>query len=260
MTDKAGSTAHLTEDEIMDLLQSDSGRAAEDDELLQHLRRCDLCERTFAERAGRMERLRAGPIPRWEPGRGFVLDASPPPRERARAPSVARRIVAWVPIAAAAAVLAMIVVPSLRGPRDSTPSRPYWMPVDGDLLALRSSGDPNLDDLGSALDAYRAGDAANAARLLEAVTVETELDELRRIYLASALVLSGQPARAAEVLAGIDLDTVPMPWRDRAWFTLHKAYAALGRRDEARAIAGRLRDSPEVGDRVRAEISAGEQE
>lgn len=232
--------AHPGEDALIDLAHGlVVGHAARP--LLVHLATCADCERLFREISGRRERLLAEGAP--TPGR------SNPSMER-------RRVWPWL---AAAAMLAVAVAAPLLVDRKHPVLIDALLPAEGETTLMRS-GDhvAGLDSFIEALEVYRARDPRLAARLFREADVPEGYDGLRRLYLASALLLVGEPDESLAVLETLNVDTLPQPWRDEARWVAYLGLRERGDAEAARPRLEQLADSPgEIGDRARRELQSG---
>ena len=120
----------------------------------------------------------------------------------------------WWSLAGVGAVAILLVRP-WSGGEAMAPDPTLWIPVDRTQVFSRSPGDA-FSQLDQALVAYADRDAERAAQLLEAIQLEGGLEDLRQVYLAGAYYQLGRFDEAAEVLAGLDLTTLPQPWRAEA--------------------------------------------
>lgn len=197
-------SGHISEDRLTDLALKLLD-AAESDRALTHLRACADCENRFRDLSHEAEllRLRSHRVPR---------DTAAPPRAR-------RPAVFWAGAAAAAAVLLLVVFALAR--RQTGDTLDYWLPVDAESVVFRSAGpaggDPRLSE---AIDAYRRRDTSRVVRLLQQRPIPDGYEPLS-LVLASALVWERRHAEARGVLDEFEIDTLPLPARDRArWILL----------------------------------------
>jgi hypothetical protein len=210
---------HPSEDRLIDL----AARLLAPDveaETLRHLENCPACESSF---------------------RSICRDAE---IARLRGP-VARRSPRWRWAAAAAAVILIAVSTTLwirtTGRSDTTA---YWFPVGIETVGLRT-GEPAGDEqiYRDAVEAYSRRDPARVVALLGNRPIPEALDPLK-IMLASALVKTGEPAKAEALLTELRIETVPQPDRDRASWILFCALTAEDKRAEARTVAETLASRP----------------
>ena len=210
--------AHLSDDRLIDLARGLLPPQAEP-ELLGHLESCPLCEDRFRRTCkeaeiGRLRRLRA-------------------PRQRSPW---------WIGAAAAAALIAAFVLLWDRSPAPS-PSA-YWFPLAIERVGLRTGeSDPQAAAFEAAAEAYRRRDPERVVALLRGREIPEAHDPLK-IVLASALVKTGEPAAARQILHRLRIETLPQPDRDRARWILYAALVAEGRNDQARALAADLASRP----------------
>jgi hypothetical protein len=156
-----------------------------------------------------------------------------------------------VAMLATAAVLALLLQPVRREAEEPLPAA--WIPVETEFVHLRSASG-QVSALAKGLQAYRRRDAGEAIALLQPLSLPEGLDDLRRVVLASALVVHGDPDAAASELRGLDVPTLPQPWRDRAQWV---SYLILRRQDrdvQADAILRTLETTEgDIGRRARIE-------
>lgn len=115
---------------------------------------------------------------------------------------------AWLVAPAVAASLALMF---WFGPRQG--DELYWLPVD-EAMTLQRSGYEADDHLSQGLVLYATGDLIEAVAALQKAEVQGAVEDLRNLYLASALINVGQTEDAHEILLNMDLDLLPHPWRD----------------------------------------------
>lgn len=252
-------TRHLTEDDCLDLLRGLLDKTRHD-AALEHLGTCAACERMFAAHAAREERLRArgglavrpdGSVA-VEPGTTAGSTAEPADtRGRPRVFPFRRYFRAAAVAAAAAAVILMFVLPGTLQPPD-TPGL-HSLPGPGEQVYLRGEPRPDMPDvLRSGIDAYSRGELRSAVELLIGATVSGQRENLRRIYLGSALARLGDFEAAVAALEPVPFRTVPDPWAGEGRWTLYVAYAASGQTSEAEALLNELSREPgPFGDRAR---------
>ncbi len=157
-----------------------------------------------------------------------------------------------VPVALAAAAMALLLLWPERGPR--SPELP-WLETPGDRIHHRDDPAPPAGDLEAGLEAYARRDPEEAIRRLEAVRAEGARDHLRRIYLGNALARVGRWEEAVEALAPVPLDVVPDPWGMEARWTLFLALRETGRPADADSLLHVLAREPgPVGERARMVI------
>jgi hypothetical protein len=210
---------HPTEDRLIDLAGQLLPPSTEGD-TLRHLESCAPCEERF---------------------RSICRDAE---LARLRAP-IRRRVPRWRwAIAAASLILAAASITVWTRWSDRTDAAAYWFPVDIDTVGLRTGAqDADEQVFHDAVEAYRRHDPARVVALLRDRSIPEALDPLK-IMLASAFVKTGQCARAESLLAGLRIETVPQPDRDRASWILYAALTEEGKHDEAQALLQRLAARP----------------
>jgi hypothetical protein len=222
---------HIAEGRALDLLYGllspDQASAT-----LAHLKRCAECEAIFRRSAGERERLRA---------RGLPEPADIQPRRRV-----------WIAAGTGAfAAAAAVAVLFLRA-GDTSDLPAYWIPADRELLTLRSDAGGD-DAIHEGVRAYAARDAERAIELLGGTQVSGGLEDARRIYLASALTRAGRHRQALATLAGLDLATMPVPWRGDALWIQAEALLATGQRERADSLHTLLQREPgSAGDLARS--------
>ena len=244
---------HPTDDDLLnlahELLEPGAARG-----LLDHLRTCAPCETRF--------RVAAQDRDFWLGRRPDAVPAAPAhPVVRGGAPgrmATLHSFPRWAtPVAAAAALALVVLAPSLR----HNPARHAdagWLPVTHEHTLLRT---PALENAGAGLDralgVYRSGDAAEALRELTALTIPPEAvfeSSLRQLYLASALVLNARPEDALRTLDGLDVPTLPEPWKRWARWTRYLAARDAHHDQAAQALLAELATaSNDVGAQARAE-------
>ena len=228
----ARQTPHASDDRLIDLavglLPAQEATAS-----LAHLGTCAACEQRFREIAGERARI-----------------------EAEREPAVAGPRWTWV--AGAASVAAVLLIGLLSISREPTRSGPpaYWLPTDREATVLRADVEPeSTAEQARALSVYRSRDAARAATMLREARVSESHERLRDLYLASALELSGEPARAAEVLERLDETGLPEPWRSQARWVEYRVACAIGDAVRAERKLQELRSaSGEIGRLARLEV------
>jgi hypothetical protein len=212
-------SAHVSHDRLIDLA---AGLVAEPDAgtLLAHLRECGACEDRF---------------------RAICADLE---RSRLTSPRVSRRAVAtWAAVAIAASLLGVVALSPLARRAAGTPEA-YWLPVPSEAIDLRSipqGGDGAL--FAEATESYRKQDASRVVKLLSGREIP-ESQDLLKLMLASALIKTGEPAAAQELLDALGIDTLPPPYRDRARWVRLAAWRAQSKRAEAEADACALAGEP----------------
>lgn len=257
--------SHPSDDQVLDLILDLLPREREE-QLLDHMSRCPACERRMLRQAAEKERLASGSVP------ADMLRAMAEARERqareapqgSHAPSMIERARGWfgsrrpirvlLPVGGGVAVLALLAFvlvsrerPAARGPEAT------WLPAGAALVQRGgSSGSAISGRLADGLDAYNRHDLAEAIRNLEEATVPLEQEAFRRLYLASALTLSGRDAEAVRTLHGVTMEYLPEPWATEGYWTLLVALRGSGRRESADSLRQVLGSYPgEIGERVR---------
>jgi hypothetical protein len=249
-------TRHITEDDCLDLLHGLLNEKQRD-AALEHLGTCATCEQMFARHAAHEERVRARGNLTVRPDGSVVTE----PRSAAGSPAETRGQTRVFPIrryfrvaavaAAAAAVILMFVLPGTLQPPD-TPEL-HSLPAPGEQIYLRSDpGTDTGDALQSGIDAYTSGELQLTVELLGGATASGQKENLRRIYLGSALARLGDFEAAVGTLEPVPFHTVPDPWAGEGRWTLYVAYAATGQASEAEALLIELSREPGAfGDRAR---------
>lgn len=232
------SVAHPGEDRLIDLASHLLAPEAAS-ETLKHLASCPPCEDRFREicRDAELAKLRKGVVsraPRWR----------------------------FAAIAASVIVLTGSIALWTRWGERSMAAA-YWFPVDTETVGLRA-GTPEGDEkiVHDAVAAYRRHDPARVVGLLHDRTLPEALDPVK-IMLASALVKTGEAAKAEALLSELRIETLPQPDRDRASWILLAALEAEGKRAEARAVAEALAAQPgefsEAARRVAARLGEADE-
>lgn len=192
---------HARDEELLELAHELSQPSVRR-RLLRHLRACASCEQRFLDEVRRRERLRA------RAGVALADPAAGAPRAR----SPARKLALGLSL-----VAALVLAWPFLAPHTARGHEPdYGLPVDAPTR-WRSSGDaPDAGRLARALEAYAAGELAQARELLEGAREEGGRESARRLFLASCLARAGEEREARELLATIALEELPEPWRGRA--------------------------------------------
>lgn len=207
--------------------------------LLKHLHSCAACEERFRKIVAEHERLAAEGLP------PFLA------KGRQKSAWFSKKGVRWG-AAAAAVVLVFLLLAPLTSLRKTTVTGHYWMPIDAEETLLRvGTTEVDREVFLKALAAYRSHSADEVVALLAGKTIPPEFDSLK-LLMASALLNSGKPHQASEILLGLNLDTMPLPWRDRGKLILAEAFIREGKKEEARLLYESLKNStdPTVRDRV----------
>ncbi len=245
---------HVSEDQCLELIHNLLPEA-ERDAHLAHLSSCATCETRFRSLVTGHERRTARHRLVRDPSGHFVLEpALPVPTEDRSLAGLFRRRRTWgftFGAVAAAALLLLWLLPD-RGLRDH---RLQWLPAVEKLQHVRAEGGGALDaDLLGGLDAYGRRDMPRAIRLLSTAQAQPPYDQLRQVYLSSALAWRGDYTEAAEILAPLPLESIPDPWGAEAMWTLYIAWRECDRFAEAESLLHHLREMPGgVGARAQAE-------
>jgi len=226
---------HLSDDRITDLVLGLLS-AAESEESRAHLRHCAPCEDRFLQACRESEVLRL----RARPAIGsFGKPPSPEAAGRWHAePARAgwRGWVAWGGFAAAAVLLIGILYGlSVRTPSDDLD---YWLPVETAPIVARSGAARAPSQFTEAIEAYARHDTRRVVALLQGQTIPEEQEPLQ-LVLASALVRERRAAEARTLLENLEIETLPLPARDRARWIL---VAALWQEEDHFAADVILRD------------------
>jgi hypothetical protein len=254
--------AHLDEDRLLDLVLGFL-RPAEESACLSHLRECSACEESARSLASdrvrfriRVHESRAAEGASLTPDRGdqgAESRAAHSARQSARVSWWRRPRLVWaVPITAVAIVILMYVPQAGRDVPDRP--EPVWL-RDPTWRIVTSRGETNTQfdpDLRAGFEAYGRRDIAGAVPLLERARAEGDMESLRRIYLGSALVLSGESRRAIGVLRSISAEEIPATLRDETGWTLLVALSGAKETVSADSLLTLLGRQPgAVGDRAR---------
>jgi len=257
-------------------------------EALVHIRICPACESQFQLMAADVESLRASSLPQRSADGKFVLApgspsgqapgeeqirqsprSQPAPRHAARGSMSGLRgaLEAWrtLPMRPArsmramvlgAAAIAVVVAVVLGRRPPSSDDLIYWIPPGREMILVRS-GDDNASthELLAGIHAYEARHLGEAIRILRAAPAADVEDDLRRLYLASALVLDKKHAEALEALGDLDPRTLPQPWRDEIQWVHYIALTGTHQESAARELLDRLAERPgAIGDLARERI------
>ncbi|MGH9869337.1 MAG: hypothetical protein ACREAA_14390 [Candidatus Polarisedimenticolia bacterium] len=209
-------TSHPTDDLLIDL----SLRLLEtggSDSVLDHVRACHGCENRFRELCREQELLRLRPRPTMASGR---LTAPMDTGGEDGTASEGSRLFAWGAGAAFAAVVLLLSIELML--RQAGDPLDYWLPVEAESVVFRSENLFGAKRFSEALDAYGRQDARQVVELLEASPLPDESDyDPLKLVLASALVRERRYAEARALLEKLDIETLPLPARDRArWILL----------------------------------------
>jgi hypothetical protein len=246
---------HPSDDELLSLAHELLEPHAER-ELLAHVRDCAACEERFRTAAHDREFLQAA----WHrrasiaaSHEGLAPVTPLPARSRRRRDFSVR----WTaPVAIAAALALAVLAPSLR--RSADPRAAYWLPVEVEPALLRTPTNVDVQAaLGTALARYGSRDPQSALAALQSLDVPQEAEfetSLRRLYLASALLVNERSAEALVELDRLDAPTLPEPWRRWATWTRYLALRDAHRDTEAAFLLHDLAASAtDVGDLARRE-------
>lgn len=217
-------TRHLNDDACIDILSGALSRE-QAGELLDHTRACPQCEARFRAAAAEYETLSA------QAADTLANPAEPPAialAPRGRRVRRVRRIVAAAGVVAAAAAAVVLLLP--KGP--GAPPE-YWLPAARESIDIRSLPDSGEEQLTDGLAAYDARRLDAALAALATARVSGPFEDIRRIYLASALAIDGRPDEALPVLDGVEVDALPQPWRSQAHWIRALALDASGREEDA---------------------------
>jgi len=162
----------------------------------------------------------------------------------------------WGTAAAAILVLATLGIGRLRtaDPLD------YWLPVESESAVVRS-GDAVADDtaFADAIEAYRRRDTDRVVSLLQSRSLIGRYEPLK-IVLASAMIREGRAAEARDLLVAMQIDTLPLPSRDRARWILVTALRDLEEKPAMRTLLDDLASRPgEFSARARRLLDGWEQ-
>jgi hypothetical protein len=254
---------HPGKDRLIDLIM---GHLPPVDEsaCLSHLRQCGKCERTARVLASELAKFRS------------MAHASPEMDKPAEAETKESTAIlkhgdrnwwkrrswwfspgpAWaIPVAAVA--LMILVFVQREGRRMAGAIEPMWLVNPSSLIVTgRDSAVPALDpDLSTGFEAYARHDLDSAIRSLGRARAETDLEQLRRVYLGNALARKGRPLEAVRILRTIDMDGIPANLRSESRWTLFVALSDAGRASSAESLLTLLgREPGEVGDRARQRL------
>lgn len=237
---------HLDDDTCVDLAAGLIG----DDEaarLLDHAAGCPECEERLRRAVAGFESVRAAGAPARGAGGARRLPTAP-----ARRRFVGSQRALGVVVAALVVVVAAVLW--MAGPfhRAGHNAIVYWLPAASEFRSLRSAAGAD-SAFWSGLDAYDARNTAEAARQLRSAQTSGAYEDLRQIYLASALSLTGHHADALTVLDSVAPDALPDQWRARALWIRYVCLDALDRDAQARMLLRELAALPgPIGDRARA--------
>ena len=189
---------HPDDDRMLDLAHGllEGGEA---DACLTHLKSCPECEQRFrvidCDREYQRAKIAA-----------CVAESNRPPLRWRRLAKIAAGF-AGLGLALTAVLL------------DSPVDAEFWLPVDAETLQLRSgesAARAGGEEWAAALAAYERHEVDEALQRLQEAHVPPEYEDVRSLFLAHVLVLSGRSDEALALLAGLDVPTLPPPWRERA--------------------------------------------
>ena len=268
-----GESLHLEIDRLTDLVH---GLMPPEDRLTarDHLVQCEECEGTFRDLLARHEARQADARPLLTPSGAIELgnptsapteDATLAAPEPSDAGSTLDRIRAFLGgakspglgygLGLAAAALAVVVL----WPREVIPPPAVhpWLPGPGSESRLRDPGaSASALDLEAGIEAYEQRDLGAAIRLLSQSEATGQDENLRRIYLADAMLRAGRPADAVDLLRPVPSLTLPEPWGPESQWTLSLALLQTGRTAEADSVLRQLAVEPgEIGERARAALA-----
>ena len=253
---------HLDEDETLDLLLELLPPERER-LLLDHVIGCRLCEESMRRQGAEIERIASGPAGESRDRAALPLagEAAPGLRATPLRPrgSLARGLRgAWtkrvLPVGSLAVALAMAIILLL--PRERLAPlqpEPNWLPSGTSIVQRQASeNEAEITALAEGLEAYGRRDLPLAIDRLERGHVSDRFDSFRRLYLGSALALSGDFTSAASTLRPLRIAYLPEPWATEGYWTLLVALERGGRTSEADSLRRALVEEPgEIGERVR---------
>lgn len=242
-------TLHMNEDMCIDLL---SGLLKEEQSktLLNHIRRCPSCEQIFQTAAAGFETARSRGEPSKDSrGQWAFQQINDISDEKI---SIRRKSSSWrdffkilsparaaLLLGASAAVIAALIFLNIH--RDyNQEALEYWIPDDRAILTPRS-GSGNTDQMfWNGISAYNARDLDSAVKFLRISNARNSYDNLRDIYLASALSLRGKYKEALRIITSINLTHMPEPWRSETGWIRYIALSKTNRNEEAQKILDQL--------------------
>jgi len=249
---------HLDEDACLDLVHG-LLRREEEKPLLAHARACTACQELVRSAIAERERLRA---------QAGLMRSKSSARGKIRTGRWVDRWVEWIPgagripvprlaLGLGAAAIAIVVISTrlpMGGPSGSDEVRLQWLPeVSGTLVSRDPRSEETDPKLVAGLKAYAHHDAAEAIRHLEASRASGRTESLRLVYLGSALAWDGRHDEAAATLRGLDVESLPEPWRSETQWTLALALRATGRMKSADSLLSTLATTEgAVGERARS--------
>jgi len=251
-------SSHLDEDACLDLVHG-LLRREEEEPLLAHARACTACQELVRAATAEREQLRA---------QAGLMRSKLSARDKIRAGRWANRWVEWIlgagripvprlALGLGAAAIAIVVISTRLPVGDQSGSnevRLQWLPeVSGTLVTRDPRSEETDPKLIAGLEAYAHHDAAEAVRQLEASRASGPTESLRLAYLGSALAWAGRHDEAAATLRGLEVETLPEPWRSETWWTLVLTLRTTGRMDSADSLLSILAATEgAVGERARS--------
>ncbi len=278
---------HLDEDLVADLLL-DLPADPEWNEAVRHLSACPQCQDLLQRRGAVWERLRssrgsaaalAGAAAvfekfadrQLEPRRAAPESAGVPAesgsgwgrwREAGRRLALALRRprTAWALGTVALGAAGVLLLSTSHRTSVRFPADVEWLPSASETLALRDDADRTRGtELKAALSAYDRRDLTAAIRGLSAAETSGSMNNLRLVFLGSALARAGDFSKAVQVLESVPLSTLPDPWYTESYWTLLVALHRSGNRTAADSLLHALADQPgEVGGRARRLLGRSE--
>lgn len=208
---------HLSESRCADLVLgtlTPSERSA----ALAHAERCPACEARLRAHTAASARAELAARERFAP--------VGPPR------SIVFPARAWIAVAAAAALIAVVGLPTWFQPARLEPQR--WLPTPGADIRLREGEhDAHLE---AGLAAYARRDLKQARHELAQARVTGGAETARRLYLSNTLLALDEPDEALSLLLSVDFSTVPEPWQEEALWSLQLAYRRTGQATRADSL------------------------
>ena len=251
-------SSHFDEDACLDLVHG-LLRREEEEPLLAHARACTACQELVRSMAAEREQLRA---------QAAFMRSKSSARGQVRAGRWVDRWVDWITgagripiprlaLGLGAAAIAIVVISTrlpMGGPSGSDEVRLQWLPeVSGTIVSRDPRSEETDPELVAGLKAYAHHDAAGAIRQLEASRASGRTESLRLVYLGSALAWAGRYDEAAATLHGLDVESLPEPWRSETRWTLAMALRATGRMKGADSLLSTLATTEgDVGERARS--------
>ena len=222
---KSDSTAgnHLHDDEILDLVLG-FGSADARARWLGHAAACGEC-RASLEASRETHRTAQA---EWSAARECLAARAPARGGAGRAVAGHGRLLAGAAVAAAAALVVLAIWGPPRGAAvlHAIPLRP--LPAKVQFTTLRDTAGALRRSVRDGVEAYARRDYAEAADHLRGGDAKDPSDDLRRIYLGSALAFLGRDREAAAILDSVDPDRIPEPWKSEVMWSLASVQLALG--------------------------------